>query len=82
MFLDGGYDSGLKLPVFLLRQKEGLIWYLLWGSKECLTCYALQGEYGTWICSVLTVDSFTVLDLYLRSCFDPFVLFLIFILPV
>jgi len=50
-----GYNFQYSSP----RRKEGLIWSVLWGSKERLSCCALQGEDGTWIWSMLTVAPFT-----------------------
>jgi len=74
-----GYNFQYSSP----HRKEGLIWSLLWGSKECLSCCALQGE--LWYVDLIRVDGWSIhcsLDLYLRGCFNPLMLFLIFILPV
>jgi hypothetical protein len=59
MFLDGGCNSGLKFPVFLLAPEGGsyLVFALGLESKECLTWCALQKKDGMWTCSVLTVGS-------------------------
>jgi len=52
------------------------------GWKERLFCCALQGGDGMWICSVLRLVHPPRSRPLLKGCFNPFLFFLIFILPV
>jgi len=50
-----GYSFQYSSP----RRKESVIWYVLWGTEERLSCRALQGEDGTWIYYAVMVGPFT-----------------------
>jgi len=82
VFMDGGFESGLKPPVFL-PASEGVSYLVCTLGLErafILTCFV-----GRWYVDLLRVDSWFIhrgLDLYLRGCYNPFMLFLIFISPV
>jgi hypothetical protein len=86
MFLDGGCDSSLMFPIFqvFLPAPEGgsyLVCSLGLERAFILLCFARRG----WYVDLLRVDGWSIhhsLDLYLRGCYNPYVLFLIFILPV
>ena len=83
MFLDGGCDYVLKFPVFLPALEEGSYLVCTLGLERAfiLLCFAGRG----WHVDLLRVDGWSIhrgLDLYLRGCYNTFMLFLIFILPV
>ena len=76
MLLDGHCDSDLKFPVFLPAPEEGsyLVCTLVLEIAFILLCFAGRG----WYVNLLHVDDWSInrgLDLYLRGCFNPFVLF-------
>ena len=81
--MDGGFESGLKPPVFLLAS-EGVSYLVCTLGLErafILTCFVGRG----WYVDLLCVDSWSIhrgLDLYLRGYYNPFVLLLIFILLI
>jgi hypothetical protein len=85
MFLDGGCDSSLMFPIFqvFLPAPEGgsyLVCSLGLERAFILLCFAGRG----WYVDLLRVNGWSIhhsLDLYLRGCYNPYVLFLIFILP-
>jgi len=80
MFLDGGCDSGLMFPVFLHVSEGGSYLVCTLGLERAfiLLCFVWRG----WYVDLLRVDGWSIhrdLDPYLRGCYNPFVLFFIFI---
>jgi len=73
-----GYNFQYSSP----RRKEGLNWSLLWGLERVFILLCFAGR--RWYVDLIRFDGWSIhcgLDIYLRGCFNPLMLFLIFVLP-